>query len=119
MKNNQLNDIFEDIILQYELSNDSEIQGILKKDGFIRVRDGIIDEALFEKQKERILIIYKDHNNRNALDNTQIHDFREWWKGPIKYLFSHRISSWVIHILNDFKVEPHQLVNSEKENALK
>lgn len=60
------------------------------------VYDGIINEAKFEAQKERILFICKEPNDP---DPDGSWDFRHWWQKEIKHSFSHRIAEWAYFLL--------------------
>lgn len=84
-KNQRLNKLFEDWRNRYK-----------KADNF--VKDGIINEALFESTSQKILFITKEPNDPKQ-EGT---DFREWWKKEVFYGFSYRIAEWAFGILNNF-----------------
>ena len=85
-RSKQLNDLF----LEWENSNSTYENKFMK--------DGIINEEVFDSEKSKILFIAKEPND--PTQNTG--DFREWWSTEIKYNFSIRISEWAYGILNDF-----------------
>lgn len=62
------------------------------------VRDGIINEPLFDKAKKKVLFIGKEPNNPNGTFG----DFREEWNEGVSYTFARRIAEWSFGILNDF-----------------
>jgi hypothetical protein len=111
-KNERLDVVYENILQLYKSKNQPMFEGI-------GIKDGIIDENLFDNEKERILIICKDHNNRTKQKNTDINDFRLWWNQGVKYVFANRISSWAIHILNNFNSKPEDFTKEAKAGALK
>ena len=80
---NQLFDEWEQAIPEY-------------KDKF--VRDGIINEKIYQTTSPKILFIMKEPNNPKQNPG----DFREWWKDEIKYAFSYRIAEWSYGLLNNF-----------------
>lgn len=63
------------------------------------VRDGIINENLYQIASTKILFITKEPNNPKE----EAGDFRIWWDGKVKYSFSLRIGTWAYGILNEFK----------------
>ncbi len=62
------------------------------------VKDGILNEDLYNTAKHKILFITKEPNNPKQESG----DFREWWKDELYYTFSYRIAEWSYGILNDF-----------------
>lgn len=84
-KNIQLDKLFIDWNKQYE-----------KSENF--VKDGIINEELFDEARIKILFITKEPNDPKK-EGT---DFREWWNKEVYYGFSYRISEWAYGILNNF-----------------
>jgi hypothetical protein len=64
------------------------------------VKDGIINEELFESSKHKILYVMKEPNDTKKAGG----DFKVWWKGELQYSFSFRIAEWSYGIFNDF---PH------------
>jgi len=85
-KTEQLNQLFDDwerAIPEY-------------KDKF--VRDGIINEKIYQTASPKILFIMKEPNNPKQDPG----DFREWFKDEIKYAFSYRIAEWSYGLLNNF-----------------
>jgi len=79
------------------------------------VKDGIIDENLFEQSYPKILFITKEPNNPKQ----EADDFRIWWETELKYAFSLRISEWTYGILNKFP--PYDIIkrsNSDRLNAI-
>ncbi len=62
------------------------------------IKDGIIDETEYSKQKLKILFITKEPNDPGEGE----WDFRKFWKSEIKYSFSHRISEWAFGLINSF-----------------
>ena len=62
------------------------------------VSDGIINEALYDKQPIRLLFIAKEPNDPGQNGG----DFREWWAEEVKYSFSHRICEWAFGLINNF-----------------
>lgn len=62
------------------------------------VRDGIINEELYNKAKHKILFIAKEPNDPTQKPG----DFREWWKEELNHSFGYRISEWSYGILNGF-----------------
>ena len=68
------------------------------ENGFII--DGIIDEAKYKFQKNKVLFIAKEHNHIN--DNYKEGSYIEWWKTGVRYNFSHRLSEWAYGILDNF-----------------
>ena len=85
-KTEQLNQLFDDwerAVPEY-------------KDKF--VRDGIINEKLYQTATPKILFVMKEPNNPEQNPG----DFREWWKDKIKYTFSYQITEWSFGLLNNF-----------------
>ncbi len=65
------------------------------------IRDGIIDEQLFEKHgNKKLLVIAKEPNYQG----TEAWDFRDWWKDELNYSFSYRIAEWAFGIENNFPI---------------
>jgi hypothetical protein len=62
------------------------------------VRDGIINEQLYQTASPKILFIMKEPNDPKQ----ETWDFRDWWKDEIKYTFSYRIAEWSYGLLNNF-----------------
>lgn len=62
------------------------------------VKDGIINEELYQVASRKILFITKEPNNPNQEPG----DFRDWLKKEIYYSFSYRIAEWSYGILNNF-----------------
>jgi len=62
------------------------------------IRDGIINEELYDSSPERILFIMKEPNNPTQ----QAGDFREWFKIEQTHSFTFRLMEWSYGILNDF-----------------
>lgn len=85
-KTEQLNSLFE----QWERRN-PDYHGVF-------VKDGIIDEVLFDEAKHKILFIAKEKNDLSQRPG----DFREWWSQELMYTFTIRISEWSFGILNNF-----------------
>lgn len=111
-KNEKIDLVYEDLLSVYKSKNNAFFDGI-------GIKDGIINENIFESQKEKILIICKDHNNRTGQKEGDINSFRIWWNEGVKYVFANRIASWVIHILKDFKSEEIDFSKDKKAEALK
>ncbi|MCK9401484.1 MAG: hypothetical protein M0Q51_16015 [Bacteroidales bacterium] len=85
-KTDQLNDLFakwEQAVPEY--------QGIF-------VKDGIVNENLYDIAPLKILFITKEPNNPKQ----EAGDFREWWKDELAFAFSLRIAEWSYGLLNDF-----------------
>jgi hypothetical protein len=101
-KNIKLNLIFDDIIRKYE-DNNFNVNS--------KIKDGIINEQVFEQQNEKILFICKEHNQ---LSNDKYDgDYREWWNEGVNFSFSHRISEWSYGILNNFP--DFESINSDEK----
>lgn len=64
------------------------------------VKDGIIDEILYEKTSPKILFITKEPND--PLQTSW--DFRELWKSEFSHSFTYRIAEWGGGITSDFKL---------------
>ncbi|MDI9311293.1 MAG: hypothetical protein QM535_13870 [Limnohabitans sp.] len=64
----------------------------------IFIRDGIINEVIWESTPKKILFIAKEANNRSDVS----WDFREWWGDSFNYTFSHRVAEWAYGILENF-----------------
>jgi len=62
------------------------------------VRDGIINEQLYQTTSLKILFIMKEPNDPKQ----EAWDFRDWWKEKIKYAFSYRIGEWSYGLFNNF-----------------
>ncbi len=62
------------------------------------VRDGIIDEQLYQAVTPKVLFITKEPNNPEQ----KAGDFRDWWRDEISYAFSYRLSEWSYGLLNNF-----------------
>ena len=101
-KNQRLDKLFEDWRNRYK-----------KADNF--VKDGIINEALFESASQKILFITKEPNDPKH-EGT---DFREWWKKEVFYGFSYRIAEWAYGILNRFPPYDKIWTNNDASIALK
>ncbi len=54
------------------------------------IKDGIVDEKVYELQKIKLLFIAKEPNDSKQSE----WDFRVWWTEEVKYSFSHRICEW-------------------------
>lgn len=63
------------------------------------IKDGIINEELYNKAPVKVLFIAKEANHG---DDPKPGDFREWWKGRIDHAFSYRVAEWAHGVLNDF-----------------
>lgn len=75
------------------------------------VRDGIINEQLFNEATPKILFIGKEPNNPEGT----IGDFREEWNLGVSYTFARRIAEWSYGIMNGF---PEFDIISEKPGSL-
>jgi len=75
------------------------------------VRDGIINEQLFNDTTPKILFIGKEPNNPEGT----IGDFREEWNLGVSYTFARRIAEWSYGIINGF---PKFDLISEKPGSL-
>ena len=64
------------------------------------LKDGIVNEDLYQLSKKKILFIAKESNDQTKKD----WDYREWWNEVLKYSFSYRIAEWSYGILNDFPI---------------
>lgn len=96
-KNQQLDLLFD----EWENSNP------LYKGKF--VRDGILNEALFEKQKIKILFLCKEPNNPRQSSE----DFRvNFGGGSFSPSFSFSISEWAYGLLNNFP--DYDYINNKK-----
>ena len=62
------------------------------------VKDGIIDENLYDVASTKILFITKEPNNPKQEEG----DFRDWWKYELVDAFSYRIAEWSYGLLNNF-----------------
>ena len=62
------------------------------------VKDGILNEFLYDRAPLKILYLMKEPNNPEQKPG----DFREWWKDEIRFLFTYRLAEWSYGILNDF-----------------
>jgi hypothetical protein len=62
------------------------------------VRDGIINEEIYESVSPKILFITKEVNNPYQLPG----NFSEWWNEEIKYAFTLRIIEWAYGIIHGF-----------------
>lgn len=62
------------------------------------IKDGIINEELFQNANQKILFIEKEGNNPKQ----EAGDFREWWKTEVFYGFSYRLAEWSYGIMNSF-----------------
>jgi len=62
------------------------------------VRDGIIDEELYNSASPKILFVEKEPNDPTQESG----DFRIWWKQDPDYPFLYRIAEWSYGLLNDF-----------------
>jgi hypothetical protein len=63
------------------------------------IRDGIINEQLYNSASKKILFIAKEPNDPKQ---EEAWDFREWWNKGLKYAFSYRIAEWSYGLLNNF-----------------
>ncbi len=106
-KNELLDKLYDEIILRYKKSN-------LKLSS--KIKDGIINESVFEMQNKKILFIGKEHNQ---LDNSYSEgDARDWMNQYVNYNFSHRLAEWSHGILNNFPAI-EQITDEQKKLALK
>ena len=65
------------------------------------VKDGIINEKIWNETSPKILFIAKEPNH---YENPRAGDFRQdWTKGDSKYPFAYRIAEWSFGILEGFK----------------
>jgi hypothetical protein len=62
------------------------------------IRDGIIDEVEYVKQKTKLLFIAKEANDSNG----GVWDFRTIWKNAPKSKFDNRVAEWAWGIQNGF-----------------
>jgi hypothetical protein len=62
------------------------------------VRDGVINETLYNDTTPKILFITKEPNDPSQEKG----DFRKAWMDGIKYTFAYRIAEWSYGILNNF-----------------
>ncbi|MBW6479800.1 MAG: hypothetical protein K0B37_10250 [Bacteroidales bacterium] len=62
------------------------------------VKDGIVDERLYDNAPVKILFIAKEPNNPKQ----EAGDFREWWQKELAFSFSYRIAEWSFGLLNNF-----------------
>jgi hypothetical protein len=62
------------------------------------IKDGIINEPLYDNALRKILFIEKEPNDPNQ----ESWDFREWWNKEVVFPFSYRIAEWSYGLLNDF-----------------
>lgn len=62
------------------------------------IKDGIINEQLYQNSIPKVLFITKEPNDPAQ----QAWDFREWWLENLKYKFSYRIAEWSYGIQNNF-----------------
>ncbi|MGD1847497.1 MAG: hypothetical protein ACFB10_19080 [Salibacteraceae bacterium] len=70
------------------------------------IADGIIEEALFQKQQPKVLFITKEANDpeQNQWDLT------DWLRSGLEGQYAHRLSEWAYGIQNDFPpLEPVSL----------
>jgi len=67
------------------------------KDKFIK--DGIIDEALYDEAPIKILFIAKEPNDNEQEESW---DFRNLWQEEPKHIFSYRLAEWSYGIFNEF-----------------
>jgi hypothetical protein len=99
-KNEQLNQLFD----EWENTNP------LYTGKF--VRDGIIDEDLFEKQRAKILFVCKE----SSISNENLRDIRLHGSGSIRFSLS--IADWSYGLLNNFPL--YDTINMKKrKEALK
>lgn len=63
------------------------------------IKDGIIDENMFESLDQKILFISKEANMKKYDDDN---DFRVWWKDEHEKTFSIRVAQWAYGILHNF-----------------
>ena len=101
-KTKQLNSLFE----KWESSN---------KDYTGRfIRDGIIDESIFEAPgNKKLLIIAKEPNYQD--DGSW--DFRDWWKTKLQFSFSIRLAEWAYGIENNFPI--YSKIQDNQDEQLK
>ncbi|MCX6320389.1 MAG: hypothetical protein NTX93_01080 [Bacteroidia bacterium] len=78
------------------------------------VRDGIINENLYQIASTKILFITKEPNNPKEESG----DFREWWKNEIKYAFSYRLAEWSYGLLNNFPEYDEVWKEKQTHNAI-
>jgi len=78
------------------------------------VKDGIVNEELFDKARTKILFITKEPNDPKQ-EGT---DFREWWNEGVYYSFSYRIAEWSYGILNDFIPYDNIWIKNDDSRAL-
>lgn len=91
--NDKLDTVFLEILERYK--------SISNNDDFC-IKDGIINEKIFEKQETKILFVCKEHNKLD-LDYTGSHlDARIWMDRLVNYNFSNRLAEWAYGILNNF-----------------
>lgn len=91
--NDQLDKIFLEIIERYK--------GIPNSNG-LPIKDGLINESVFENQANKILFVCKEHNTLD-LDYSGSHlDARIWMSESVNYNFSNRIAEWSFGILKNF-----------------
>ena len=83
--------LLNELFIEWERHSESEYKGRF-------IKDGIIDETLFNQAKLKILFITKEANDPKQTS----WDFREWWKKNIDYAFSYRLAEWSFGLLNDF-----------------
>ena len=84
------------------------------------VRDGIINEALYDQQKTKVLFLCKEPNQtsaQEAIESSRIWDFREWWRNELWGGFSICLSTWAKGIISGF-VPFDEISDSERLNAL-
>jgi len=76
------------------------------------VKDGIVNEDLYDNTIPKILFITKEPNNPEQEEN----DFRVWWEDEIRYTFSHRIAEWSYGIIKNFP--PYDQIKGSDDNKL-
>ena len=76
------------------------------------VKDGIIDEELFDQSPQKILFITKEPNDPKQKGK----DYRIWWNEEIYFKFSYRIAEWTYGIHNDFP--PYDRIWPDNEDEI-
>ncbi|MGA2408611.1 MAG: hypothetical protein ABSF81_17945 [Bacteroidales bacterium] len=76
------------------------------------IKDGIINEPLYDNASKKILFIAKEPNDPDQ----ESWDFREFWNKEVKYVFSYRIAEWSYGLLNDFP--PYDTIWATEDSAL-
>lgn len=70
------------------------------------VRDGVINEPLYRRQKRRVLFVAKEHNiiAKGQYQERPDDGYVEWWNEHVHLQFSHRMAEWAYGIKMTF---PH------------